>query len=125
MRSFNTPLISNGYTLDMSPARLGWLEATDAQLPVARLRQIYQRQGYLWLKHLFASEVVLHFRRFFEEMTASGDQTFLDVVRSQEYEAFCTMPALWQFYQAFLEGQPYLHKRKLIRFSWPGLAYCT
>jgi ectoine hydroxylase-related dioxygenase (phytanoyl-CoA dioxygenase family) len=35
------------------------------------------------------------------------------------------MPRLWTFYQEFLQGQPYLHKRKLIRFNHPGEDHCT
>ena len=35
------------------------------------------------------------------------------------------MPRLWNFYQEFLEGQPYLHKRKIIRFTQPGEDHCT
>ena len=35
------------------------------------------------------------------------------------------MPRLWNFYQEFLAGQPYLHKRKIIRFTHPGEDHCT
>ncbi|HEX7737484.1 MAG TPA: phytanoyl-CoA dioxygenase family protein [Ktedonobacteraceae bacterium] len=125
MRSLSKPLVSNGSTLDMSPARLAWLEPTEAGLSIASLREKYQQQGYLWLKHFFDREVILDFRRYFEETLSSGEKTFFEIVRSQEYETFCTMPRLWQFYQAFLKGQPHLHKRKLIRFTFPGLDYCT
>ncbi len=33
MRSLSEPLVSNGYTLDMTPERLGWLEPTNADSP--------------------------------------------------------------------------------------------
>ena len=35
------------------------------------------------------------------------------------------MPRLWNFYREFLEDEPYLHKRKIIRFTHPGSDYCT
>lgn len=125
MRSLSEPLVSNGYALDMTATRLGWLEPTDAGLPMTRLQELYRQQGYLWLKGFFQPESILDFRQYFLETVSSGAQTFLEVVHSQVYEDFCTMPCLWTFYQAFLEGQPHLHKRKLIRFTYPGLDYCT
>ncbi len=125
MRPLSTPLVSNGSPLNMTGERLGWLEPTDVGLPIASLRERYQQQGYLWLKRFFERGVILDFRQYFEETLFSGAKTFFEVIRSPEYEAFCTMSRLWQFYQLFLKGQPYLHKRKLIRFTYPGLAYCT
>jgi len=125
MRFLSEPLISNGYTLDMSPERLGWLEPTNADLPLGQLRAIYRRDGYLWLKGFFDRDVILDFRRSFFDAIFAGTKTFFEIVRSQEYEDFCTMPRLWNFYQEFLEGQPYLHKRKIIRFTHPGSDQCT
>jgi ectoine hydroxylase-related dioxygenase (phytanoyl-CoA dioxygenase family) len=124
MRTLNEPLISNGYTLDMTPERLGWLESTDASLPVKELREKYRQNGYLWLKGFLEPDVVLAFREYFFEAIFSG-KPFFELVSSQEYEDFCTMPRIWNFYQEFLEGQPYLHKRKLIRFTHPGEDHCT
>src|SRR5437588_12469157 len=50
MRSLVEPLVSNGYTLEMTPERLGWLEPTDAGLPLEQLREKFRQNGYLWLK---------------------------------------------------------------------------
>lgn len=125
MRSLSEPLVSNGYTLEMQSTRLGWLEPTDAGLPITQLKKIYHQQGYLWLKKFFDQDVILDFRQHFIDVVSSGEKTFFEFVRSQEYEAFCAMPHLWNFYQNFLEGCPYLHKRKLIRFTYPGLEYST
>jgi ectoine hydroxylase-related dioxygenase (phytanoyl-CoA dioxygenase family) len=125
MRSLNEPLISNGITLDMTAERLGWLEPTDASLPLEQLREIYHRNGYLWLKGFFEQNVILDFRQYFFETLSSGTKTFFEIVSSQEYEDFCTTPRLWHFYQEFLEGRPYLHKRKIIRFTRPGSDHCT
>lgn len=125
VRSLSEPLISNGYTLEMGLERLGWLEPTDAGCPVEELREMYRRQGYLWLKGFFERDVILDFRQHFFDMLLSGTKTFFEIVSSQEYEKFCTMPRLWNFYQEFLGGQPYLHKRKIIRFTHPGEDHCT
>jgi len=125
MRALIEPLVSNGYQLEMTPTRLGWLEPTDADRPQELLRQKYQQNGYLWLKGFFDRERILDFQRYFFEAFFAGSQTFCEIVSSPEYEAFCTMPRLWNFYRAFLEGKPYLHKRKLIRFTSPGWDYCT
>ena len=125
MRTLSEPLVSNGYTLEMTPARLGWLEPTGADLPLKQLREKYQQNGYLWLKGFFDRDVILDFRRHFFDSIFSGAKTFFEMVSSQEYEDFCTMPRLWNFYQEFLEGQPYLHKRKIIRFTHPGQSLST
>lgn len=119
------PLVSNGYTLEATPERLGWLEPTDANLPLALLRKKYRQNGYLWLKGFFDQQAILDFRDHFFDAIFSGKKTFFEIVDSQEYEDFCTMPRLWGFYQEFLEGRPYLHKRKIIRFTHPGSDHCT
>ncbi|MDQ2713780.1 MAG: phytanoyl-CoA dioxygenase family protein [Chloroflexota bacterium] len=119
------PLVSNGYTLERTPERLGWLEPTDAGLPLAQLREKYWQNGYLWLKGFFEQHVILDFRTYFIESLFSGSKTFFEIISSQEYEDFCTMTRLWTFFQEFLEGQPYLHKRKIIRFTHPGESHCT
>src|SRR5512145_1134813 len=68
IRSFAQPLTSNGYQLAMTPDRLGWLDASDPQLPVPDLRAYFQREGVLWLKGLLDREHVLDFRRrYFEQ----------------------------------------------------------
>jgi len=125
MRSLTEPLVSNGYSLEMIPERLGWLEPTGADLPVEQLREKFRQNGYLWLKGFFDRDVILDFHRFFFETIMSGTKTFTDIIASQEYTDFCTAPRLWNFYQEFLEGYPYLHKRKIIRFTQPGEDHCT
>src|SRR5436309_16141248 len=99
MRSLIEPLVSNGYTLEMTPERLGWLEPTGADLPLEQLREKYRQNGYLWLKGFFDRGVILDFPRHFFETIFSGAKTFFEIVSSQEFEAFCTMPRLWTFYQ--------------------------
>src|SRR5438270_11853938 len=91
MRSLVEPLVSNGYTLEMTPERLGWLEPTDAGLPVGQLREKYRQNGYLWLKGFFERDVILDFHRYFFETIISGKKTFFEIIASQEYEDFCTM----------------------------------
>ncbi len=125
MRCLTEPLVSNGYTLEMTPERLGWLEPTDADLPLEQLREKYRQNGCLWLKGFFDPDAILNFRNSFFESIFSGAKTFFEIVSSQEYQDFCTMPRLWNFYQEFLGGQPYLHKRKIIRFTHPGEEHCT
>lgn len=126
MRSLQKPLISNGCPLSMTQRRLGWLEPTNADLSMEHLRETYQQQGYLWLKGFFKRDIVLRFRDyFFEIINTRGPQAFFEIINSREYEEFCTMPRLWSFYQDFLGGEPYLHKRKLIRFNHPGEDHCT
>jgi ectoine hydroxylase-related dioxygenase (phytanoyl-CoA dioxygenase family) len=126
MRAIGEPLVSNGHTLEMTSERLGWLEPSAVGLPVKQLRETFRQQGYIWLKGFFEREVVLNFRDyFFETIFARGPQAFFEIFSSQEYEDFCAMPRLWTFYQEFLQGQPYLHKRKLLRFNFPGEEHCT
>ncbi len=125
MRSHIEPLVSNGYTLEMTPARLGWLEPTDPNLPLEQLREKYRQNGYIWLKGFFDRDIILNFRSYFFDTIFSGAKGFFEIVSSQEYEDFCTMPRLWNFYQEFMEGRPYLHKRKIIRFTHPGQDHCT
>ncbi len=125
MRSLSEPLVSNGYTLEMTPERLGWLEPTDPDLPLEQLREKFRENGYLWLKGFFDRDIILNFRQHFFDTIFSGTKTYFDILSSHEYEDLCTMPRLWNFYQEFMEGQPYLHKRKLIRFNLPGEDHCT
>src|SRR5205085_10780253 len=49
MRSLVEPLVSNGYTLEVTPAGVGWLEPTDAGLPLAQLREKFRQIGYVRL----------------------------------------------------------------------------
>ena len=138
-------LVSNGFPLSSDPRRLGRLTPTDSRLPRAALWEQYQAQGYLWLKHLLPRAEVLAFRRrYFEalsQLTAPGsdpvdglasgevipnfNRELVEIVRWAAYESFCLMAPIWQFYEMFLEGPVYLHKRKLIRHGIPHEPHTT
>jgi ectoine hydroxylase-related dioxygenase (phytanoyl-CoA dioxygenase family) len=145
-RMIEAPLVSNGYPLMQSPERLGWLEPTDPGLRVERLREQYHAQGYLWLKGILKRDSVLAFRRrFFSAFLDTGllaagtdpvdgiysgqskgeGGRLADIVKWASYESFCLMPEIWQFYERFMGGPVYLHKRKLIRHNVPGQVSCT
>jgi ectoine hydroxylase-related dioxygenase (phytanoyl-CoA dioxygenase family) len=47
------------------------------------------------------------------------------MVRWAVYEAFCLQQPILDFYEAFLEGPVYLHKRKLIRRTRAGSGWST
>jgi ectoine hydroxylase-related dioxygenase (phytanoyl-CoA dioxygenase family) len=100
-------------------------------------------QGYLWLRGFIPrEEVIAHRRRFFERMKPVGilkentdpgegffsglrDQTgqttrlLMEFVRTAAYESFCFQPRLWGFYEQLLGGDVYLHKRKIVRQTYP------
>jgi ectoine hydroxylase-related dioxygenase (phytanoyl-CoA dioxygenase family) len=139
-------LISNGFTL--TPQILGRLQPSDPSAPIEDLRAQYRAQGYLWLKHFLAREDVLAFRRrFFAAFTEIGllaegsdpvegiysgnedrDQArklMMEAVRWASYESFCFAPPIWQFYEEFLGGPVYLHKRKIMRYTRPHDVNCT
>src|SRR5207302_10480480 len=78
MRSLIEPLVSNGSTLDMTPARLGWLEPTGAGLPMKQLQEKYRQSGYLWLKGFFERDVILDFRRYCLDSIFPGAKTFFE-----------------------------------------------
>ena len=142
-------LSSNGYILDTSPQRLGWLAPSDPAEPLPTLRERYSQNGYLWLKGLLEREKVLELRRrYFGALVHSGlvrsdfdpmegiffkedynrdavHKTQMAFVRSAAYESFCLAEPIWKFYEAFLEGDPYLHKRKIIRHTKPQDPACT
>lgn len=48
----------------------------------------------------------------------------MEFVRSAAYEAFC-LHRVWQFFEEFLQGPVYLHKRKIIRDTTPGSVFST
>ena len=142
-------LTSNGVALATTPDRLGQLVASDSETPVGTLREQFQAQGYLWLKGFFDPQEILDFREHFftafadlgltapgsnlREGRYAGEQVSLsalngclmEVVRSAAYESFCLQPRLWRFYDAFLGGPSYLHKRKIIRYTVPGSTRST
>jgi ectoine hydroxylase-related dioxygenase (phytanoyl-CoA dioxygenase family) len=145
-------LISNGLPLSMAADRLGRLMPADPKRSRDELWAQYQAQGYLWLKGILDRGAVLAFRRrFFAAFAEAGlpllaagtdpvdgicgvaplgdsgpyHKLLLEIVRWAEYEAFCLMEPIWRFYEVFLQGAPYLHKRKLIRYGKPGDRQCT
>jgi ectoine hydroxylase-related dioxygenase (phytanoyl-CoA dioxygenase family) len=147
------PLMSNGFALSHSSARLGYLVPSDPTRAYAELREQYRAQGYIWLKGLLDRQEVLTFRRrYFAALTEAGlpllvpgtdpvegiydaraapvdpglyHKVLMEIVRWAEYEAFCLMTPIRRFYEIFLEGAPYLHKRKIIRHGRPGDRHCT
>ncbi len=140
IRMLTAPLVSNGYTLD--PHNIGWLEPSNPHTDRRILWQQYQDQGYVWLKGILPRDQVLRFRRrFFETFAETGllapgsdpvdgvyagtpfqthpNKLITEVVRWAAYEAFCMAEPIIAFYEDFLEGAVYLHKRKIIRWTKP------
>jgi ectoine hydroxylase-related dioxygenase (phytanoyl-CoA dioxygenase family) len=137
-------LSSNGYTLSSSPNRLGALVPTPATSSIEKLREQFRAQGYLWLKNFFTRAEILAVRsRYFASLREAGlivansdpadglysghkdnsgtaRKLIMEFVRTAAYESFCFHPKLWQFYEAFLGGAVYLHKRKIVRHVVPG-----
>ena len=142
-------LTSNGVALTTTPERLGQLVSSDPGESVETLRTQFKAQGYVWLKGFFDREAVLAFREHFFaafadlNLTAPGsdpkkgiysgdaadihqlNRRLMEVVRSAAYESFCLHPWLWQFYDRFLGGPSYLHKRKIIRYTLPQTTWAT
>jgi len=144
----NISLTSNGFPLSTDPNRLGRLTPTDPARPRDDLWEQYRAQGYLWLKGILDQREALDFRRrYFAAFVDAGlpliapgtdpvegifddgatpadpglyNKVIMEIVRWAEYEAFCLMAPMRRFYETFLEGAPYLHKRKLIRHGKPG-----
>jgi ectoine hydroxylase-related dioxygenase (phytanoyl-CoA dioxygenase family) len=136
-------LTSNGYPLAHSPEQIGKLTPNSAQTPIGRLREQLKVDGYIWLRGFFPrQEVIAMRRRFFERMQPAGivaegsdpaegifsgqrDPTgqstklLAEFVRTAAYESFCFQPRLWQFYEQILGGDVYLHKRKIVRQTYP------
>ncbi len=140
------PLTSNGYTL--SSERLGTLTPSDQATPLEDLRAQYRAQGYLWLRGFLPRADVLGFRHhFFEAFQKVGllksdadpgeglysgtedkrqtNKILMEQARTAAYESFCAQPRLWRFFDAFLNGPSYLHKRKIIRYLTPGSVWAT
>lgn len=144
------PLVSNGFTLSTAPDRLGWLTPSDPKRPMAELREQYDAQGYLWLRGLLPRGEVLDFRRrYFAAFAGTGllapgsdpvdgiyagdgkeDKAAVrrilgEAVMWAAYEGFCLSRPIIDFYEGLMGGPPYLHKRKLIRYTKPGDPACT
>jgi len=148
-RILGKPLVSNGYTLAMTPERFGWLTPADAGCPIAALWEQFAAQGYLWLQGVLDRRAVLEFRRRFfaafadagllapgsaptdgvysgnREGKAAVNRRLAEIVRWASYEAFCLMAPIRDFYEEALGGEVYLHKRKLLRMTVPGDPSCT
>jgi ectoine hydroxylase-related dioxygenase (phytanoyl-CoA dioxygenase family) len=134
-------LTSNGFALSTTPERLGMLAPTDPRQPRAALWEQYRAQGYLWLKGILDPGEVWEFRRrYFAAFAETGllapgtdpqagifsgtspaghNRKISEIVRWAAFEAFCLSRPIREFYEMFLEGAPYLHKRKLIRHFVP------
>ena len=54
-----------------------------------------------------------------------ANKVLMEQVRTAAYESFCLQPKLWRFFDAFLAGPVYLHKRKIIRYLTPGTERAT
>lgn len=120
-------LTSNGYVLDEQ--RLGQLVAVpfEERGDRSRLRSRLQRDGYLFLTGLLDPAVVGEFREYYFGLTgAATDRAsyrkvlFEEIVPGPEYAAFCAQPALKGWFEWFLGGTPFLHRRKIIRQTAPG-----
>ncbi|HZX05744.1 MAG TPA: phytanoyl-CoA dioxygenase family protein [Kribbella sp.] len=120
-------LTSNGYVLD--ERRLGDLAAVPEEERGDRglLRARLQRDGYLYLTGLLDPAAVWAFREYYFGLTgAATDKAsyrkvlFEEIVPGPEYAAFCTQPALKGWFEWFLDGEPFLHRRKIIRQTAPG-----
>ena len=135
-------LTSNGYRLDES--RLGALEPVPDAIRDDRdaLWQRLRRDGYLFLRGALDPDRVWAFRRYyFAELVPTGlvadaargtvggadpdaaqlrHILFRRIVPGPEYLAFCTQPAIHDWFGWFLGDRPFLHRRKLIRHTRPG-----
>lgn len=138
---------SNGYTLDDSPSRLGWIEPvpdairTDKQALWSRLR----RDGYLFLPQQLDPQLVTAFREhYFTAMADTGivepgsdpavgvgaqgaiDRAkiravlFDDIVPGERYAALTAHPDIRGWFEWFLGDDVHLHRRKIIRHIRPG-----
>lgn len=139
-------LSSNGYVLDEAPHRLGELtpvpdhERDDRDALWRRLRA----DGYLFLRGALDPDVVRGFRKYyFAQLAETGltredtdpelglagsdevDQAalrhvlFRRVVPGSTYEQFCVQPAIRDWYRWLLGGDPFLHRRRILRHTKP------
>ncbi|WP_405071178.1 phytanoyl-CoA dioxygenase family protein [Kribbella sp. NBC_01510] len=120
-------LTSNGYVLD--ERQVGELSVVPERErgELHGLRERLRRDGYLYLTGFLDAEVVQGFREYYFGLTgAAADRAsyrkvlFDQIVPGPEYAAFCAQPALKGWFEWFLGGQSFLHKRKIIRQTAPG-----
>lgn len=143
--SSDAALTSNGYRLD--PERWGALSPVpeSERCDRATLWERLQRDGYLFLPGLLDRDQVLAFRRYFFAALGEAGVTdpdadpmlgrdsgrpvdrqklrtalFEHVVPGPEYEAFCTQPALWNWFGWMFADEVFLHKRRILRHTRPG-----
>jgi hypothetical protein len=140
-------LASNGYVLDESPRRLGYLEPvpqvmrSDKEALWSRLR----KDGYLYLTHHLDADIVRAFREYyFTKLAPSGilepgtdvragigaqsdfDRArmravlFDEIVPGVEYQSLTSHPDVREWFTWFLGEDVHLHKRKIIRHIRPG-----
>jgi hypothetical protein len=118
---------SNGYVLDESPRRFGRLAAVPEEERGDRdaLRARLTRDGYLFLRGLLAADAVQEFREYYfaripsvEDRAAFRKVLFGEIVPGAEYAAFCAGLRGW--FEWFLGGEAFLHRRKIIRQTRPG-----
>lgn len=142
------PYVSNGFTLEETPERIGLLESvpeherTDHDALWSRLR----RDGYLLLRDQIPREVILEFRRYYFQAVADAglirtgsdpvegiaaepedldraalrQALFQVVVPSPEYQELCSRPEIRDWFSWLLQDDVHLHRRKLIRHTQPG-----
>lgn len=138
---------SNGYTLDDTPRRLGWIEPVPAAIREDKdaLWERLRRDGYLYLPQQLDPAVVNGFREYyFTQMSETGlveratdpalgigasgeiDRAKLrsvlydEIVPGERYEALTAHPDIKGWFQWFLGDDVHLHKRKIIRHTRPG-----
>ena len=131
--------------LSNKPDRLGELYKSDPSEAIPILRKRFSQNGYLYLKGLLNKDYVLSFREWvFKNLKGTGllqknydkdngkdsahsgraqneavKKMISSMVRSTQYESFCTQPLLANFIDEFIGGISYLHKRKILRHTLP------
>lgn len=140
-------LTSNGYSLDPRPERLGELTPVPPQERDDRLAlwRRLRRDGYLFLPGQIEPKTVLAFRTYYFRSLANtgliqsgsdpvlgiageGDVDkarlrtllFSEIVPSQIYHEFCTLPAIRDWFAWLFQDDVHLHRRKIIRHTRPG-----
>jgi hypothetical protein len=142
-------IVSNGYQLDESASRLGYLqpvpdrERDDKGALWDRIRS----DGYLYLTNHIDPEVVNAFREYyFAKLAPTGliapdsnprvgvgapgeidrgmtrEILFDDIVPGSTYAALTSHPKIRDWFSWFFEDDVHLHKRKIIRHIRPGEA---
>jgi hypothetical protein len=142
-------ITSNGYELDESRARLGYLEPVpereraDRDAMWSRIRE----DGYLYLPGHLDAELVNQFREYyFAKLEPTGllaegtdpsvgigapgdidrgktrEILFGEIVPGSRYAALTSHPKIRDWFSWFFEADVFLHKRKIIRHIRPGEA---